>query len=572
MGRYRWVENSPDYGADPAKFFEYPEDEIKARRDAGGRKKSVCVIGAGIAGLVAAYELVHAGSSVVLIEADQRVGGRIHTWYAGGTSGELGPMRIPLAHQGTMHYVEEFKLDCDPFFQSNSDGWLRFREEQWRIADWRKFIDTYGYAGRQRLMFPTVPHDKRQTDPDKVLEQILEATEAALTTEELWSVMNGNGKLGPVARALGSITAWQLVQGLLDDPLGWAGPFARTAPGAPMPPWRALTHAGWEFIGRATGTMWEERLSALEICVEAQWVHGPNRVRLRDGMEELPKHLKDWLLQAGATIKLGVAATRIRSEPAGGPVRVYSNGSEVEPDEGDGFDHVICAVPAAATARIKFEPALSPAKFEALTALTYMSAAKTLVLVDKRRWEKSKDKIFCGASYTDLPIQQCWYPADNARPLSEYRSTRRNIVDPRSDSTTPVKFAAIDPQRSDEPAILTAAYMTGLNAERFVSQTRQEQTDEVLRYLELIHPGIRGDVRDVETCSWIERHTPGGGAWTYHGPGVHERYQDALCEAHPSGSTPRVFFAGEHLCVLHGWMQSAIQSSLEAVLATLDAP
>jgi monoamine oxidase len=43
------------------------------------RDADVCVIGAGYAGLVAARHLVHAGSSVVVLEARDRVGGRVWT-------------------------------------------------------------------------------------------------------------------------------------------------------------------------------------------------------------------------------------------------------------------------------------------------------------------------------------------------------------------------------------------------------------------------------------------------------------------------------------------------------------
>ncbi len=41
-----------------------------------GKGRSVVVLGAGIAGLVAAYELERAGFSVTVVEARERVGGR----------------------------------------------------------------------------------------------------------------------------------------------------------------------------------------------------------------------------------------------------------------------------------------------------------------------------------------------------------------------------------------------------------------------------------------------------------------------------------------------------------------
>ena len=61
-------------------------------------------------------------------------------------------------------------------------------------------------------------------------------------------------------------------------------------------------------------------------------------------------------------------------------------------------------------------------------------------------------------------------------------------------------------------------------------------------------------------------------AWALVRHGQLDPRQDLrLCQPHPA-IDQRVFFAGEHLCVLHGWMQSAIQSALEAVMGVMDAP
>jgi monoamine oxidase len=44
-----------------------------------GPRKKVIIIGAGMAGLVAAYELLKAGHEPIILEAQQRVGGRVQT-------------------------------------------------------------------------------------------------------------------------------------------------------------------------------------------------------------------------------------------------------------------------------------------------------------------------------------------------------------------------------------------------------------------------------------------------------------------------------------------------------------
>lgn len=43
------------------------------------RRKSVIILGAGLAGLSAAYKLSQAGHDVTILEARTRAGGRVHT-------------------------------------------------------------------------------------------------------------------------------------------------------------------------------------------------------------------------------------------------------------------------------------------------------------------------------------------------------------------------------------------------------------------------------------------------------------------------------------------------------------
>ncbi|GAA5161217.1 flavin monoamine oxidase family protein [Pseudonocardia eucalypti] len=74
---------------------------------------TIAVLGAGIAGLVAGYELERLGYDVVILEADSRLGGRVFTHHFGGPGGplaELGAMRIPADHHLTVRYVNELGL------------------------------------------------------------------------------------------------------------------------------------------------------------------------------------------------------------------------------------------------------------------------------------------------------------------------------------------------------------------------------------------------------------------------------------------------------------------------------
>ncbi len=73
--------------------------------------RKVLVLGAGMAGLVAAHELSKLGHEVAILEARKRPGGRVHTLrepFADGLYAEAGAARIPENHELTLKYVKEF--------------------------------------------------------------------------------------------------------------------------------------------------------------------------------------------------------------------------------------------------------------------------------------------------------------------------------------------------------------------------------------------------------------------------------------------------------------------------------
>lgn len=74
-------------------------------------KKRVAVIGAGLAGLTAAYNLEQEGVDVVVFEAGDRVGGRVFTHtYADGSYAELGALSISGAEDAIKAMAAKFEL------------------------------------------------------------------------------------------------------------------------------------------------------------------------------------------------------------------------------------------------------------------------------------------------------------------------------------------------------------------------------------------------------------------------------------------------------------------------------
>src|SRR5580700_11995459 len=79
--------------------------------------EEVAVIGAGISGLVAAYELLKLGIKPVIYEAS-RIGGRLRSQAFEGAEGmvaDLGGMRFPVSSTSFYHYVDLLGLETRPF-------------------------------------------------------------------------------------------------------------------------------------------------------------------------------------------------------------------------------------------------------------------------------------------------------------------------------------------------------------------------------------------------------------------------------------------------------------------------
>lgn len=90
--------------------------------------KKVLVLGAGMAGLVVAYELTQLGHDVTVLEARTRPGGRVHTLrepFSDGLYAEEGAARIPDNHELTLKYVKQFELPLEPFYPSRLNA-VRF--------------------------------------------------------------------------------------------------------------------------------------------------------------------------------------------------------------------------------------------------------------------------------------------------------------------------------------------------------------------------------------------------------------------------------------------------------------
>jgi monoamine oxidase len=347
-----------------SELYRFPENELSSFKSSKV-PKDICVIGGGIAGLTAAYELANKGNKVHLLEASSRLGGRMWTHrFDSNTYGELGAMRIPANHGCVWHYIKHFKLATREFVSHNIDAFLYLREGCQPLKDFAKLQKLFNLRPPGRNCNGRSPLD--------AAEEFIQYHMAKLTISDFKSIFQ-EFDIPPQLRELEQFSLGQFMRGDYPSKFGYFGPDA------------------CEYLGRGTGMLWFDQASCLQFILNELALKEPNKEEIVGGMVRLIDSFKTALTTHNGIVELNcpVTGVEIANKPK---VRVTWRTSRGE-KHGD-FDYVVCATPAGATLRLRFAPPLAPQVYEALTNLSYASSGKTIIRADHRFWEK--DGIFGG--------------------------------------------------------------------------------------------------------------------------------------------------------------------------------
>jgi monoamine oxidase len=463
----------------------------------------VVILGAGLAGLCAAYELEQRGHTCVILEAESsHIGGRVRTLrFEDGLYGEAGAMRIPAQHTLTRQYIKQFGLHLRKFINSNPEAYYYLRGKRARMKDVKQLYPLYDLTTVER---EKLPDDMWANAHTRKLESLSERERADF--------------FSPVISTEGfrSVDRKSLLQLFQEDGL--------SADAIDL----LISTFGYDVLTTA-----EAATESLAEELKHLWTQEFDEIV--GGSARLPTAFADRLK---AKPRLGCEVVRIEYDPLGKQAAaVYRERGKEHRVEGD---FILCTLPFPVLNRIEVNPLFSAQKQKAIRELHYDTATKVLVVSARRFWE-TDDRIYGGATFSDLPTVGTYYPSDNAE--------------------------AMDPQVSARSSVFLASYSWGQPARQLAILPHRARAQVVLNSLGRIHPQLGQENMVKRTASWCwSTHPWSGGGYAWFMPGQHTTLQQHIIK--PEG---RVHFAGEHCSLNHAWMQGALESALHAVKEMLIA-
>ena len=481
----------------------------------------VAIVGAGIAGLVAAYELMKLGLRPVVYEAS-KMGGRLRSQAFEGASGvvaELGGMRFPVSSTGFFHYVELLGLKSDPFPNPltpaagstvvDLEGTTHYART---LADlpllYREVAAAWANALQDRAQFAEIQQAIRERDVG--------------TLKTLWNAL---------------VPLWD--DRTFYDFVATSKSFSRLS---------FLHREVFGQVGFGTGG-WDSDFpnSMLEILRVVLTNCDENQRLIRGGVEQLPRRLWTHAPETLAHWPAGTTLTSLhRGAPRAGVARIARTADgvlEVTDRWGDArrYGAVLATCQSwLLTTQIDCEESLFSQKmWMALDRTRYMQSSKTFVMVDRPFW-KDKDPD-TGRDVMSMTLTD--------------RLTRGTYLFDHGD---------------DRPGVICLSYAWMGDALKMLPHPPEKRVRLALDALKKIYPklDIAGHiVGEPITISW-EADPHFLGAFKGALPG-HYRYNQRMyahfMQRHLPASQRGMFIAGDDVSWTPAWAEGAVQTSLNAV-------
>jgi monoamine oxidase len=498
------------------------DDCLRLQKSTGQRiipnrvHKRVAVVGAGMAGLTAAWVLQMYGYDVTIFEASNRVGGRVRTLRECFTPElyvEAGAMRVPSVHTLTVKLINEFELGMLPFTEDIQHTFVYFNGKPEKM---NRYL-----AGEANFGSRFLPGRVGST----LLDQCLQPLRPVLTFPQ----DNSQYQM---------LTKISLGDYLRSYMRGEPNPVT----GSPIDLTRHKLSAEDIELILLEESRANMEASVMEVLRDHEAHTCVEKFQIEGGMDGLPNAFITKQFIDSNTIFFNARVLNIDDKGHEDFSIDYENTATLRIATESSFKRVILAAPFSSLCHVrikKFEKNDDGyAKLRAIRSLHYENATKIALEFDRKFWLDC-DMIHGGRSITDLPIRWVHYPSKD--------------------------------QYSGTHGIILASYTWGEDSLRWSALTKKARLRYAYANIRQLHEAAfsnkrYGEIRLVAgmSYSWAED-SYSLGAFAIFPPHQEEFFTEIWKEC------GGIHFAGEHTSLRHAWIEGAVESGLRAAQEVLSA-
>jgi len=468
-----------------------------------GAGKHIIILGAGLAGMTAAYELIKLGYQCTVLEARDRAGGRCWSVRNGSTNTETGnitqtatfdqglyynagPSRIPHHHQLTLHYCKELKVPLQVYNNLNESAYY--------------FSEGKGALSNRKVRCREIHNDVRGYMTEMLAKAIdQKQLDLAMTREDAEKVVE-----------------YLRAEGGLDIDKAYRASARRGYSAAPGAGDKAGTIANAYTLSDilGSGLMDPDFYNVAEYTYELQMT----MFQAVGGMDMIARALER---QLGKMIRFNAVVTAIKNTAAGVDI-IFKNKEGEQTIQGD---LCICTIPLPVLSNIDHN--FSSDASRAIDYISYIATGKIGLQFKRRFWEED-EQVYGGITHTNNELTQLFYPS------YDYQSDK---------------------------GILVGYYNFNDKARRTGDLSPKDREQLALNKGAMIHPQYSKEFESSFSVSWHKTQYSLGG-WALYSNEERQTYYKALLQP-----DKQVYFAGEHMTYLNAWMAGAFESARSVVSA-----